>query len=192
MTIKFKPHSLETAPKAAKPLLEGAKKQLGFVPKLFGNLAESPETLSAYLQLSGLVDKLSFTPLEKQIVLITASIENGCEYCVAAHSTISDLQKLDRGVIDSLRAGERLSDNKLEVLRVTTQQLVEKRGWLSDADIQAFVDAGYSKGQLLELTVGIALKTISNYANHILGTEIDEAFKPRAWTDPDRTKRKAG
>ena len=47
----FKIHSVESAPEQSKLILEGAKKQMGRVPGLFGVLAESPNTLKAYTQL---------------------------------------------------------------------------------------------------------------------------------------------
>jgi len=34
---------------------------------------------------------------------------------------------------------------------------------------------------VLEVTLGIAMKTLSNYANGLMNTPLDEAFKPEAW-----------
>jgi hypothetical protein len=39
--------------------------------------------------------------------------------------------------------------------------------------------------EILELIVGIAQKTISNYVNHIAKTPLDESVKPFAWKHSD-------
>jgi alkylhydroperoxidase family enzyme len=52
-------------------------------------------------------------------------------------------------------------------------QIVDKRGWLSDADVQAFLDQGYSRSQLLDVMVGVSMKTLSNYINHLTDPPIE-------------------
>jgi len=47
--------------------------------------------------------------------------------------------------------------------------------------IAAFQEAGYDAQQVLEVVLGVGMKTLSNYTNHIAGTELDAAFQHRAW-----------
>ncbi|SET43419.1 hypothetical protein SAMN04487962_109135 [Marinobacter segnicrescens] len=42
-------------------------------------------------------------------------------------------------------------------------------------------DAGYGQQQVLEVILGVAQKTMSNYVNHIAETPIDEPFKKFEW-----------
>jgi alkylhydroperoxidase family enzyme len=91
------------------------------------------------------------------------------------------MQKLDGNIIEALRTGEAIADSKLEALRNFTQSVVEKRGWIEEQDVEAFINAGYSKAQLLEIIVGVAQKTLSNYINHVVQTPLDEAFQPNKW-----------
>ena len=70
-------------------------------------------------------------------------------------------------VINAIRNRIPLNDAKTEALRRLVSQIVDKRGWLSDADVQAFLDQGYSKSQLLDVMVGVSMKTLSNYINHL-------------------------
>ena len=109
---------------------------------------------------------------------------NECEYCVGAHSAISAMQKLPTDVIESIRNDDPIADGKLEALRLFTTQVVDKRGWLSAEDVGNFIAAGYSQAQILEVVLGVAMKTISNYTNHIAGTELDAAFADFAWKAP--------
>ena len=71
-----------------------------------------------------------------------------------------------------------------KALRLFTTQVVDKRGWLSAEDVGNFIAAGYSQAQILEVVLGVAMKTISNYTNHIAGTELDAAFADFAWQAP--------
>jgi alkylhydroperoxidase family enzyme len=61
--------------------------------------------------------------------------------------------------------------------------MVEKSGLPSRSDVETFLAAGYSERQLLEIVLAIAVKTLSNYANHLFHTPVDEVFAARRWQD---------
>lgn len=182
MSKFVKPLSLDTAPAGSLPMLEGIQKNFGMIPNLLGNFAHNPKVLSSYLGLGENFAGAGFNPLEQQIVLLTVSMENGCHYCVAAHSAISAMSKLDEKVINNVRSGDTLEDKKLEALRTFTKRIVSAKGKVDASDIKKFLTAGYSKEQVLAVVLGVAMKTLSNYVNHVAQTELDEAFKPFSWT----------
>lgn len=179
---QFPIHTLDTAPEASKPYLDGAKKAFGLIPNLVGEFAESPAVIEGYLGLAGALKKSGLTDLEREIVLISASVENGCHYCVAAHTTVTQAQGLDQSVIAAVRAGGPIADARLEALRAFTVAVVRERGWVSDAEVTRFLDAGWTRANVLEVVLGVGLKTISNYVNHIAGTPVDAAFQAAAFT----------
>lgn len=178
----FPIHTLDTAPDASKPFLEGTKAAFGLIPNLVGEFAESPAVIEGYLGLSGALKKSGLTDLEREIVLISASVENGCHYCVAAHTTVTQAQGLDQAVIAAVRAGGPIADARLEALRRFTVTVVRERGWVSDAEVARLLDAGWTRANVLEVVLGVGLKTISNYVNHIAGTPVDAAFQANAFT----------
>ncbi|MCP9976900.1 carboxymuconolactone decarboxylase family protein [Actinomadura madurae] len=104
---EFTVHDETTAPEAARPHLEAAKKRMGFVTTLNAVMAESPELLAGYNALAELFGKSSLPVRAKHVVWITASVENGCEYCVAAHSTMALRSKVSPEVVEALRAASR-------------------------------------------------------------------------------------
>ncbi len=63
----FTSHTPDTAPDGSKTRLAEVGKAWGFVPKLHGNLAESPVALEAYDTLFGLVAKSTLSPVEQQV-----------------------------------------------------------------------------------------------------------------------------
>ncbi len=181
---EFKVYSLEDAPEDSKPILKGVNEKFGFVPNLVGMLAESPAALKGYMDLAGAVGTSSLNETEQQIVLMTASFENGCTYCMAAHSTISNMSGVPEDVVVALRQGTQIADAKLNALASFTRSVVRDRGLVVDAAVNDFIAAGYSREAVLDVVLGIAQKTISNYANHIAHTPVDEAFTPQAWEKP--------
>ncbi|HEV7228144.1 carboxymuconolactone decarboxylase family protein [Brevundimonas sp.] len=178
---QFPIHTVDTAPEASRPYLDGAKKAFGLIPNLVGEFAESPAVIEGYLGLAGALKKSGLTDLEREIVLISASVENGCHYCVAAHTTVTQAQGLDQSVIAAVRAGGPIADARLEALRAFTVAVVRERGWVSDAEVTRFLDAGWTRANVLEVVLGVGLKTISNYVNHIAGTPVDAAFQANAF-----------
>lgn len=154
------------------------------VPNLYAKMAEAPALLKAYQEISEIFTLSGLTPTEQQVVLLTVSRVNRCTYCVGAHSVLADMGGVATEVTDAIRNDTPIADPRLEALRRFTARLVEARGWLDDADVQAFFDAGYQPANVLDVIVGVGQKTLSNYTNHIAGTELDAAFSERAWQAP--------
>lgn len=185
----FTYYTKETASEEAQPLIDKALKNYGFLPKLHSILAGAPATYKSYLDTFQTFEKeTSFSPLEQQIVFMTAGYENNCHYCVPGHSFLMNLKGMPADVIESLREGMPIADKKLQALRKYTQLLIEKRGHLSEAELQEFFDAGYTQRQALEVLVGLAAKLISNFANSIAHTDLDDPFRSFAWTHPSQRK----
>ena len=178
----FTIHTVETAPAAAKPILESGKQNFGFIPNLYGVMAESPEILEAYGALAEFFGKSSLTDVERNVVWLAINVEHNCHYCVPAHSVIAKSQGVDADTVNALRNAEPIKDPKLEALRAFTLKVVRQRGVVNDADIDAFLAAGFTKRNILDVILGVSHKVISNYVNHFAQTPVDDAFKSEAWT----------
>ena len=181
----FEIHTVASAPADAASSLSHLEESLGAIPNLLGVLAESPAALTAYTSLDGILQHQSaFSARELQVVLLTISYENNCEYCMAAHSTIAHRAKLPADVVASLRDGTPIADERLEALRTFTRAVVRERGWVPDADVQTFLAAGFTRRHVLDVITGVAMKTLSNFTNHITKPPVDAAFQRQAWTKP--------
>ena len=91
---------------------------------------------------------------------------NSCVYCMAAHTSISQMHNISTDVIEALRNETEISDPKLEALRIFTATINESRGWPTENQVSAFIAAGYSQQTVLEVILGTSLKVMSNYTNH--------------------------
>ena len=180
----FTIHTQDTAPAGSKPVLYRSQEAIGFVPGLYGVLAEAPNAVEAYDLLATLFKYTSLTTNEQHVVLLTINYENNCRYCMPAHTGLAKLDKVPADVIEAIRNGVPIADPKLEALRTFTVQVVNTRGWVAGAGVQAFLGAGYTQQQILEVIVGMSYKVISNYTNHIADTPVDAAFKRFTWEKP--------
>lgn len=178
----FTLHTADTAPEASKPLLENSQKAFGMVPNLHAVMAESPQLLEAYQRVHELFQNSSFNAEELTVVWQTVNVENNCHYCVPAHTGIAKSMKVDDAIIDALRDETPLPDARLEALRTFTLKLVRQHGAMSDEDIQAFLDAGFTQRHVLDVILGYSQKVMSNFTNHVAHTEVDAPFQKFAWT----------
>lgn len=181
---EFTVYTTETAPEGSKAILEGAAQKYGFTPNLLGVLAESPAALKAYTGLAGAVAETTFSATEEQVVLMTTSFENNCTYCMAAHSTVSGMTGVPADVVESLRSGSSIADPKLNALAEFTRAVVQNQGLVDSSVTEAFLAAGYTNENILEVITGVAQKIVSNYTNHFAHTPKDDAFAANAWSKP--------
>ena len=180
MKIEF--HTIDNAPQAAKENLQMVEKAFGTVPNLMSGLAASPAAIKSYMALAGnLKAHGALTPVEQQVVYLAISAKNGCDYCMAAHSAGANMAKMPAEVLSALRGQRALPDTKLDALANFALAMLDQRGYMSDADLAAFTDAGYGQGHMLDLITIMAQKTMSNYFNHVAKTPLDDMFKPMAW-----------
>ncbi len=179
--MTYQVHTKETASEGSKKQLDMVQEKYGFVPNLLAVMASSEVVPEAYLTIAEIFGRSSFTPTEQQVILLTASYYNNCHYCVAAHTTIAGMHGVADNVVQSIRDGVAINDNKLEVLKLYTKDMVEKNGCPSPEATKNFFDAGFTKAQSLEVVLGLAFKTLSNYVNHIADTPLDDAFASAIW-----------
>jgi uncharacterized peroxidase-related enzyme len=188
MKTQFTLHTPATAPAASADILTQVEKAWGFVPNLHRILAESPAAIEAYGTLWGIAEKTSFTPVERNIAYLAIIFENECTYCMAGHSNLSRMAHVDGGAIEAVRQGQPIGDTHLEALRVFAGKVTRDRGVVSDTDVAAFIAAGFTRANVLDVLVLAATKLISNYTNHIADTPLDPFMKGAEWTAPNKMR----
>ena len=177
----FTHYTLETAPEASKPLVEGSIAAYGMLPNLHAVLAESPELYEAYGELQRLFSASSLTPEERHVVWLTINVEHHCHYCVPAHTFLALRDKVSPDVVAALREDRTLPDARLEALRRFTKAMVIERGKVAPETVDRFLEAGFTRRNVFEVILGISHKVISNYVNHIADTPVDDPFTKHDW-----------
>ena len=183
--LRFFLHTSETAPSASQDLLRRLQNSFGFVPSLFAKLAESATALAAYMDLRNKFENSSLSPVEQQVVALAVSVENGSTFCTSAHSYAArHLTAMPEEVIAALRDGRELPDPRLNVLAEFARDIVRERGRVGRGDLNVVLAAGYTMEQVLDVLLGVALKTFTNYASHIVRPPLNAEFAAEQWTPP--------
>jgi AhpD family alkylhydroperoxidase len=185
----FTVYDIDTAPEGSRERLAAVKGAWGFIPKLQGTLAESPLALEGYDQLFTLLaNKATLSPAEVQVAYMAVNVFHGCEYCTAGHTYLSRQAGVPEQAIQAIRKGGAIEDARLEALRAFTTAVVSSRGHVGDAAVDAFLAAGFTKAQILEVVIVVGTKTISNYTNHITHTPLESFMSDPAlrWIAPEK------
>ncbi len=182
-TLTLPMQSIESSTSRAKEVLDKALKQVGFIPNMYGYMVNSPALLDTYLfGYNQFRTESGFTPVEQEVVFLTISRENECHYCVSAHSVIADaFSKVPTDVTDAIRNDTEIQDIKLKALNHFTKELLNTRGRPCKTHVAAFISAGYTDAHVLNILLAISVKVLSNYANHLFQTPLDDMFKAREW-----------
>lgn len=174
---KFTIYNETNAPEASRATLSAVKSSLGFIPNLMGTMAEAPAALNAYVQLMELIGSSTLSPQEQRLVTLAISQENTCDYCIAAEGMLA--HKVNNIALEDVQAvqnGSTPADQKLQALVTFAKEVSSTRGYPSEETTNKFLAAGYSKANILEVVVGVSMKVLSTYTNHIAETPIDDAF----------------
>lgn len=156
----------------ASELLAAVKAKLGLVPNLTKVMAAAPAVLEGYLGLSGALAHGTLPPkLREQLALVVGEA-NGCDYCLSAHSLFGKKLGLTDAQLLAAREG-RSDDAKTGAALAFARQVIDARGKVSDADVDAVRAAGFGDGEIAEIVGHVALNTFTNYVNNVAETEID-------------------
>ncbi|WP_114008246.1 carboxymuconolactone decarboxylase family protein [Cohaesibacter intestini] len=167
------PASIQEAPAASQPLLQGVEKMLGSVPNLFRLTATSPSALEGYLGLNGALASGSLNAQTRERIALAVAEINGCDYCLAAHTYLGkNLAKLDDAEISANRGGRSNNPQAHAAVRFAVK-LVLQRGKVSAEDVSAVKAAGFSDAEVIEIVAHVALNTLTNYLNEAFDTPID-------------------
>ncbi|GGD43372.1 alkyl hydroperoxide reductase AhpD [Emticicia aquatilis] len=152
-------------------IFDNLKKGLGMVPNLYAVMAHSDNALANYLAFQNA--KTNFSNKEKQAVNLIVSQVNECLYCQSAHTLLGTMNGLTEEQTIEIRKGNASFDAKLNALVVLAKEITEKRGFVSEVTINNFIDAGYTKGHVVEIVMLVAEKSAMNYLHAITKVDID-------------------
>ncbi|MGV8918414.1 MAG: carboxymuconolactone decarboxylase family protein [Pseudomonas sp.] len=159
--------SIEQAPAASVPQLEGVKKAFGILPNVFKTLAHSPAALAGYLQFNQAFGKNSLSNAEREAVALAVSQVNECEYCLAAHTMFGSKAGLSAEAIRSARDGNLNPHTEL------ARQVSSNHGRISNEQLATARAAGLSDANIIDVVMQVALLTVTNYVNNVAATDVD-------------------
>lgn len=175
MTAFYVP-TRETVSSANQALFDQLKKGLGKVPNLYATLAHSETALGSYLSLQNA--RSSINGKAREVVNLVVSQVNNCEYCLAAHTVIGGMVGFTPEQILEIRRGRATFDSKLDALAVLVRNIAIERGHANPALVDAFLAAGWTEGNLVDVIVTIGDKTVTNYLHGVTKVPVDFPAAP--------------
>lgn len=173
---KFTVPTKEEVSAPNKVLFDQLKKTAGFVPNIYAFMAYSDTALDSYLQFENAAN--SFSKKEVELVKLVVSQENGCQYCLSAHTVFGKMNGFSQDQMLEIRGGSASFNGKLDALAKLTKEITANKGRVSDEAANNFFNAGYTKGSLIELVQLVAIMVVTNYLNNITQIPIDFALAP--------------
>jgi alkylhydroperoxidase family enzyme len=175
--------TIASAPEKSKPALEQLQKAFGILPNLPAVIANSPKLINALVGLFAQVHSPGLSEAENQIVLLTDAVTNSSAYAVAFHTTLALQQGIGSEETCAIREGHLPKDKRFAALSNLAKTLIERRGHLSEQELDSFIAAGFTKEQVLEVIAIVAASTITNYTGTIANPPLEDAFQEHAWRD---------
>jgi uncharacterized peroxidase-related enzyme len=144
---------------------------IGMVPNLYAVIAYSDTGLENYLTLQN--SKTSLSKKEKEAINLVVSEINHCRYCQAAHTVLGKMNGFSEEQTLEIRSGSASFDPKLHALIRFTKEATINKGKVSDAALNGFFNAGYTKGSIVDVILAIADKVVMNYLHNLTQIPID-------------------
>ncbi len=155
-----------------KALLTQIHGAFGATPNMFRAAANSPAALqSMWGAFGALGGGVIPAKLGEQIAVAVAD-RNACEYCLAAHTALGRKAGASAEEMSAAQAGDAADPKTAAALRFALK-LVEARGQVNDADVQAVRAAGYSDQEIVEILAHVALNLFTNYVNVAFAVPVD-------------------
>jgi uncharacterized peroxidase-related enzyme len=165
--------SPEQARGKTKELFTAIEGKLGMVPNMMRTLGNSSAALDAYLSLSGALGNGTLGAKTGELIALAVAESNSCNYCLSAHTYIgANLVKIDADTLNAARLGNAV-DTKTDAVLKFAKTLVNKKGLVNDADVEAVKTAGITEAEVGEIVGHVALNILTNYFNNTANTDID-------------------
>ncbi len=172
MTARISPVDVGLAEGQTKELLGVVKSKFGTVPNALKTMAQAPAVLEGYLSLNGALAKGVLPAKVREQIALTVSQTNGCEYCLSAHSLTGKLAGLQPDQIVASRRGK-ANDPKAQAVLMLTQNILERKGNVSDEQLAEARAAGVNEAEMVEVVGNIAVMVLTNFLNNVAHTDVD-------------------
>jgi uncharacterized peroxidase-related enzyme len=172
MTARITQVDYATSQGPAKELLDAVKGKMGMVPNLMKTMAVAPPVLEGYLGLNGALKKGVLTAALREQIALAVSQANGCEYCLSAHSLTGKMAGLKPDEILDARRGK-AHEPKAQAALTLAQNMVERRGNVSDEQMAAARQGGLTDAEIVEVVGNVVVMTFTNYMNNVAHTVLD-------------------
>ncbi|MBI5332997.1 MAG: peroxidase-related enzyme [Burkholderiales bacterium] len=161
----------------SRELLDRIHAAFGATPNMFRAVAHSPAALQSMWAAFGALGGGSLPSALGERIAVAVAERNRCHYCLAAHIALGRKAGVSQAELHEAQDG-RSADPRIQAALTFALQLVEQRGHVDAAAVQAVRQAGYSDEAIVEILAHVALNLFTNYVNVAFDVPVD--FPPVA------------
>ena len=155
-----------------KALFDAIQGQLGMVPNFLRVIGNSPVALKSFLGLYGIAGAGSLDPLTRERIALAIAEQSTCQYCVSAHTAIGGKVGLSGDEMKTNRAGTSQDARAAAVVKFA-RSLAEHKGEVTNEEITAVRNAGYSDADISEIILHVGMNLITNIVGKASRVDID-------------------
>lgn len=152
----------------------------GFVPNIFLALAHRPDEFRAFFAYHDALMERSggLTKAERELIVVTTSAANRCQYCVIAHGAILRIRAKNPLLADQVAVNYRKADltlREMAMLDYAMKVSVEAH-LVGDADFAGLRAAGFSEDEIWDIGAIAAFFAMSNRLANVASLRPNDEF----------------
>ena len=177
---RFPAPALHTMPDDIRTRLLAVQEKSGFIPNVFLTLAYRPDEFRAFFAYyDALMEKEGgLSKAEREMIVVTTSAANQCQYCVIAHGAILRIRAKNPFVADQVAVNYRKADitPRQKAMLDFAMKVALEAQVVSDADFAALAAHGFSDDDIWDIAAIAAFFALSNRLANVTGMRPNEEF----------------
>jgi uncharacterized peroxidase-related enzyme len=177
---RFPIPAIDTLPEDIRTRLLAVQEKSGFVPNVFLTLARRPDEFRAFFAYhDALMEKDGgLSKAEREMIVVTTSAANQCQYCVIAHGAILRIRAKNPLIADQVAVNYRKADitpRQKAMLDFAMKVSTEAQA-ISDEDFAKLVPHGFSDDDIWDIAAISAFFALSNRMANFAGMRPNDEF----------------
>lgn len=172
--------SLEDLPEDLKDRILAVQERAGFVPNVFLTLAHRPAECRAFFDYHDalMLRDSGLSKAEKEMIVVSTSGANHCQYCVVAHGAILRIYARDPLVADQVAINFRKADisDRQKAMLVFADKVARESATVDDADFENLHAHGFDDEDIWDIGAIAAFFALSNRMANLIGMRPNDEF----------------
>jgi uncharacterized peroxidase-related enzyme len=177
---RFPTPAIDQLPDDIRTRLLAVQEKSGFVPNVFLTLAYRPDEFRAFFAYpDALKDKDSgLTKAEREMIVVTTSSANQCQYCVIAHGAILRIRAKNPLIADQVAVNYRKADitPRQRAMLDFAMKVSLEAGKVSEQDFVELAGHGFSNDDIWDITAIAAFFALSNRMANVTAMRPNDEF----------------
>ncbi len=177
---RFPVPEINNLPDDMKQRILEVQEKAGFVPNVFLALAHRPEEFRAFFAYhDALMEKNSGLSLaEREMIVVTTSGANGCQYCVIAHGAVLRIRAKNPLIADQVAINYRKADitAREKAMLDFAMKVCDSGAEVDDSDYESLHAHGFSDEDIWDIGAITAFFGLSNRLVNVTGMRPNDEF----------------